>query len=133
MAQEEKKKVLLIDDDPDDIAIEKHALEAAGFTVVTASDGREGIELAESEQPDLIITDILMPEQDGLTTFEELQKHSELQSVPVVVCTSASDRLGFTFSEEDMAAYYGKKPAAYITKPVDASSLKEIVGNILGS
>jgi CheY-like chemotaxis protein len=131
MAEEKKPTILVIDDDPDDLEIEKRALEGGGFTVITAADGAEGIELAEKEVPDLIITDILMPKQDGLTTFEEIRKHPKLQKIPVVVCTSASDSLGFSFSEEDMQTYYGESPGAFLEKPVVPEKLQQTVRRLL--
>lgn len=123
----QSKTVLVIDDDPDDMEILSIALRKEGHTVITASDGAEGVRLAIREKPDIIITDILMPNQDGLTTFEQLQDHPDLRSIPVIVCTSAGEKLGFSFSEDDMRTYYGKKPAAFLSKPVSTTLLHEAV------
>lgn len=127
-----EKTILLIDDDPDDLEIARHALEKEGFHIITARDGNEGIELAQQDPPDLIISDLLMPNQDGLSTFEKLKSNSLLQGIPVIICTSVEERLGFSFSEDDMETHYGEKPAAFFSKPVDPKKLISTIQRLVG-
>lgn len=67
-------RILLIDDDPQIRAMLRQALERAGYTVSEASDGREGLRHFQATQPDLVITDLLMPEQEGLETMQALRR-----------------------------------------------------------
>ena len=129
----DKNTILIIDDDPDVIEIEKISLERAGYSVVSASNGAEGFKQAKSVQPDLIILDVLMPRQDGLTTFEELKNDPGSALIPVVLLTSVNARLGFGLSSDDLAVHTGKGPEAFLEKPVDASVLLRTVAKILSS
>jgi len=76
------KKILIMDDEPDFIKTFKAALEKNNYEVITAEDGREGLEKAKKENPDLVITDIIMPEKDGAQVIFELQK--ELPGIKVI-------------------------------------------------
>ena len=68
-------KVLLIDDDPALLNLMQLGLAAEGYSVRTASNGSEGMKLLEQELPDIVITDLVMPEQEGLETIIHLRKH----------------------------------------------------------
>jgi len=70
-------KVLIIDDEPNILLMVKKMLERAGYEVDLASNGREGLKLFESVQPDLVITDIIMPEKEGLETIREMKRMSK--------------------------------------------------------
>jgi two-component system, OmpR family, alkaline phosphatase synthesis response regulator PhoP len=85
------KKVLLVDDDKDFIESTKAVLEEK-YEVVVAYDGDEGIEKARTENPDLIILDIIMPTEDGFTAAEQLKGDSELSKIPVMMLTSFGKR-----------------------------------------
>lgn len=132
MADEIRKIVLIIDDDPDVREITAISLEREGLNVLFAEDGEEGLETARKEGPDLIILDVLMPKKDGLSTYEDLLKEEKLASIPVVMLTSVSDKVGFGFSADTMKEHFGKKPAGYLEKPVDPEKLVTTVKNILG-
>jgi len=69
-----KKRVLVIDDDPDVRVLIQCLLEAEGFDVRTAADGREGLDLQEGEPADVVVTDIFMPNLDGMETIHELRR-----------------------------------------------------------
>jgi len=130
---ENNQGILIIDDDTDVIEIVSIALKAEGFSVISASNGAEGYEAAKSEHPDLIILDVLMPRQDGLTTFEDLKKDPELADVPVILLTSVNSRLGFGLSSDDLTTHTGKGPEAFLEKPVDTAVLLHTVKQILSS
>ncbi len=84
-------KILVFDDEPSILLMIKKMLEKIGHEVDIASNGREGMELFEKNKPDLLITDILMPEKEGLETIFELRrKYSELK----IIAISGGGRIG---------------------------------------
>ncbi|MGE4490238.1 MAG: response regulator transcription factor [Kiritimatiellales bacterium] len=74
--------ILIIDDDPSVQFLFQQFFESEGFTVTLADDGKEGIWKMKQEQPDLVITDIMMPEMDGLEVIQEIRQHSP--ELPVI-------------------------------------------------
>jgi len=83
-------KVLAIDDDPLALELIEAILHPQGFTVLRATGGEEGMMKAESDQPALIILDLLMPEMDGFTVAERLRGNPATAEIPIVVLTSKS-------------------------------------------
>ncbi|MFP4472568.1 MAG: response regulator [Candidatus Omnitrophota bacterium] len=81
------KKVLIADDDPDILELTGRALQKRGMEVLTARDGREALESVKVHQPDIILTDVLMPGMDGYALFKELRKCSFTSRIPIVVIT----------------------------------------------
>jgi two-component system chemotaxis response regulator CheY len=79
-----KKRVLVIDDDPDVRVLVQSLLEAEGFDVRTAADGREGLDLQEGEPADVVVTDIFMPNKDGVETIHELHRKFPHTGIVVV-------------------------------------------------
>ncbi len=83
------KRVLVIDDEDGVREIIQICLEAvAGWDVLTAASGGEGISIAEVAQPDAIILDVMMPDMDGITTFQHLQAKPETQQIPTIMLTA---------------------------------------------
>jgi DNA-binding response OmpR family regulator len=83
------KRILLIDDEDGARRIIQFSLEAAaGWEVLTASSGAEGLRLAEAEQLDLILLDVMMPDLDGSATFQRLQENPKTRSIPVIMLTA---------------------------------------------
>jgi CheY-like chemotaxis protein len=118
-------RLLVIDDDPDLVSSVTTVMEGAGWEVHSAANGAEGLEKARQLLPELIILDILMPRKDGLTTYEELRADPALGPIPIIVLTSAGEKLGFGFSGSDMAAHYGHEPEAFLQKPFEPQNLVE--------
>lgn len=84
-------KVLIFDDEPSILLMLKKMLEKEGHQVDLALNGRDGMELFEKDKPDLVITDIIMPEKEGLETILELRKkHPELK----IIAISGGGRIG---------------------------------------
>jgi signal transduction histidine kinase/CheY-like chemotaxis protein len=81
--------VLVVDDEPTNLALLKESLEPAGFTVLTASGGREAVELAESREPDLVLLDLVMPEVSGFDVVEALRTNASTRETPIMVITAA--------------------------------------------
>ena len=76
-------KILVVDDEPDIREFICQVLEDNGATVVAAADGKEAIDKARSEKPDLMTLDISMPDMDGGQVFEEMRKDPDLAGIPV--------------------------------------------------
>ena len=83
------KKILLIDDDDDIREVAELSFESDGaFEVLTAANGRIGVELAQRHRPDVILLDVMMPELDGPSTFTLLQESADTRAIPVVFLTA---------------------------------------------
>lgn len=82
------RKILVVDDDPDFKQLLVFDLKREGYETVTAANGEEGLEKADSEKPDLIILDIKMPKVDGYTFVRRLKKETDIKDIPVIVLTS---------------------------------------------
>jgi len=109
-----KKKILIVDDEPDFISMLKMRLEAGGYDIISASDGREGLQKAQKETPNLILLDILMPEKDGYTTLRELREKKNTKSIPIIVLTAKPEM-------KELFEMEGIKD--YILKPFDNNDL----------
>ena len=81
-------KILIIDDSPLQQKLAGIYLSKENYTVINASNGREGLEMAVSEQPDLIILDVEMPEMDGLETLKLLKSNPVVSGIDVLMCSS---------------------------------------------
>ncbi|BAZ40768.1 response regulator receiver domain protein [Calothrix sp. NIES-4101] len=120
------KRILVVDNEEYIQEVTKICLETvANWEVLTASSGREGINKATNEQPDAILLDVMMPDMDGITTFEKLQANPITQNIPVIFLTAkiqASDRKRYT--------ELGIKDA--IAKPFNPTELAHQVATVLG-
>jgi CheY-like chemotaxis protein len=88
-----KKKILIIDDEEDLCVLAGHALtmDRADLEVISAKDGPSGIQRAKTEQPAVIILDIMMPKMDGYEVCQRLKADPETRDIPVVMLTASSD------------------------------------------
>lgn len=119
-------KILVVDDDDDLRFLMAKILRDEGYCVSEAASAREADEVALSQTPDLVLMDIGMPEEDGLSAVWRMREHPALARVPVVI-VSAYD----SYDLRAEAAAEGCK--AYLTKPLDPDSLTSVIGEILGS
>jgi CheY-like chemotaxis protein len=119
-------KVLIVDDEADIISTVQYRLEFCEFDVITAVNGKDGLEKATSEKPDLILLDINMPIMNGYEVLERLKNNQELKDIPVIVVTAFSDARDIT-----KAAEFGIFD--YVTKPFDFPKLMEKISNALGN
>ncbi len=87
----EAKKVLVVDDEKDLREAIETALTYEGFEVITADNGEKAVSLAESEEPDLILLDILMPKKNGIETLREIRSTVWGSEIPVIVMTVLDD------------------------------------------
>ena len=82
------KRILIIEDQEDNRAILRDLLTGAGFELIEAVDGEEGVKLAQSEQPDLILMDIQLPVIDGYEATRQIRAIVDLKSIPIIAVTS---------------------------------------------
>lgn len=119
-----EKKIMIVDDEPNIIIALEFLLQRAGFTVTKADSGIKALELLETEQPDLLILDVMMP---GLTGFEvaaRLRNQSRFEHLNIVFLTAKG-------TERDKAAGYATGADYYIVKPFDNDLLVSTVKEIL--
>ncbi len=120
-----KQRILVAEDhEPLLIGIQQ-ILETAGYTVLTASDGLEALQILEHTRPDLILADIMMPTVDGYALLERLRSRPEWADIPLVFLTSKADTTDIRKGRELGAN-------GYITKPFDPSELLATVHSLLG-
>ena len=100
------KKILIVEDSKSYLFIITETLRDAGFTVVTAPDGEEGLETAKNEKPDLILLDITMPKMDGVQMSKELKKSNI--DTPIIFLTNMSDIKHVTDAMETSTDYIVK-------------------------
>jgi DNA-binding response OmpR family regulator len=82
------KKILFIEDDPDQILIYQSKFELEGLFMITATEGRRGVDLARREKPDLILLDLLLRNEDGLDVLAKLKESPKTKEIPVIVFTN---------------------------------------------
>src|SRR3989337_703518 len=95
-------KVLLVDDDPDFVEATKAILETKPFEVIVAYDGKEGLEKARGENPDVIILDVMMPPPDGYAVCSELKRDPHCKKIPILLLTAVMQALPHTLYTTDM-------------------------------
>lgn len=94
------KKILVIDDEDDIRKLIQTCLEImGGWQVITASCGNEGLNLAQINLPDAILLDLMMPEMDGLSTFENLQSNPKTSNIPIIMMTAKGRFVESKFTE----------------------------------
>jgi two-component system, OmpR family, alkaline phosphatase synthesis response regulator PhoP len=119
------KHILIIDDEEAIQSVVQCGLElSSGWIVLTASSGAEGINLAQDEQPDMILLDAMMPEMDGLATFRELQRNPKTRSIPVIFLTAKAQA-----SEKRLFQDTGAN--GVITKPFNSLELADQITKVL--
>ena len=119
------KRVLIVDDDAKQIAALSIRLKSAGFEVLGARDGLEGLKLAMSDNPDLIILDIWMPGNVGCLVAERL-KHVGLGHVPVIFLTASKKTEVWPIAKEVEAV-------AFFEKPYNSKQLLEAIHQFIGT
>ncbi|MGQ7936011.1 ATP-binding protein [Paraburkholderia sp. D1E] len=119
-----RRKVLMIDDEPVNRAVVIEFLEQLGFDAVEAASGHEGLAKARSEAPSLIMTDILMPEMDGLETTRRLRRLPGLGDIPIIVVSANP-----SWSDEKRSTDAGAN--AFLSKPIDFDRLQTHLADLL--
>ena len=119
----EKKKILIVDDEPNVRQLVINIL-SKDYTVLTAADGEEALSIARSQQPDLILMDIMMPEMDGYSACHALKRDEATSTIPVVIVTALGQELNKKFAREMGAD-------EYLTKPFNIQNLRDTVKRLV--
>lgn len=119
-------KILYVEDNEDNIYMLKSRLERRGFSVVVAMDGEQAVDMAEAEEPALIVMDLSLPNVDGWEATRRLKANDRTQHIPVVAL-SAHAMVG----DRETALDAGCDD--YDTKPVEFQRLLDKINNLLGS
>jgi len=119
-------KVLIADDEANIRNILDFTLHAEGFTVIGARNGDEAFTLALSEQPDIVILDVMMPDTDGIEACRRLKRDERTSRLPVILLTARS-------SSDDRRRGREAGADAYITKPFSPSKVVATLREILGA
>lgn len=122
---ETTKNVLLVDDEPGLREAVQAYLEDSGFDVQVASNAQEGWELLQQQTPDVLISDVMMPQVDGYQFLKQVREDARFKGLPVVFLTAR----GMT---SDRIQGYNAGADAYLPKPFDPEELVAIVGNLIG-
>ena len=121
-----QRRILIIDDEDDIRQVAAMSLETvAGWDVVTASSGAQGIRRAQIEQPDAILLDVMMPGMDGPSTFLELRKGPETARIPVILLTAK-------VQGADQKRFANLGVSAVLFKPFDPLTLAQQMSDALG-
>ena len=120
------KKILIAEDRPSSRELIRTVLEGCGYIVFEAADGRQAVDVARREVPDLLIVDLQMPALDGLGVLAELRRDARFADVPIVALTASAMQ-----GDRERALEAGF--TEYITKPVNLRFLREELTRILGA
>ena len=115
-----KKKILIIEDNPEILDNISEILELDGYEILKAQNGKQGVEAAIANVPDLIICDIMMPVMDGYAVLHMLQKNEKLQNIPFIFLSAKNERTdirkGMQLGADD-----------YISKPFEPTDLLNVI------
>ena len=113
-------RILIVDDSPTETFRFREILTKHGFEVIEASNGADGVSMAQAEQPDLVLMDVVMPGVNGFQATREISRGENTKHIPVVIVSTkdqATDRV------------WGKRQGArdYLTKPIEESQLIDVI------
>lgn len=119
------KRILIIDDEETIQTVVQFGVKmSAGWDVLTAGSGAQGIEIAQLEKPDVILLDVMMNDMDGIATFNALQAHAETEQIPVIFLTAKAQTA-------EKRQFNDLGVSGVITKPFNSLNLPEQIAHIL--
>jgi two-component system cell cycle response regulator DivK len=119
-----KAKILYIEDNFDNMTLVRRVLEIEGYEVIPAESGKEGLEKARANSPDIIITDINLPDIDGYEITDTLKKDKTTAHIPIIAMTA-------NVMKKDREYVFQAGCDAYISKPIDIDELPTQIENFL--
>jgi len=119
-----RAKILVIDDEPDYVSTIQYRLKHSGYDVITAVNGKEGVEKTITERPELVLLDTSMPVMNGWEVLEQLRKHPDVAETPVIMVTARCE-----VHDIDKASAFGISD--YVAKPFDYSELMKKISHAL--
>jgi two-component system alkaline phosphatase synthesis response regulator PhoP len=123
------KKILIIDDEPDLVEAVSIILESKGYAVAKAYGGVEGLKKVRTENPDLIVLDVMMPDKDGYEVCKELKADAKYRSIPILLLTAVVSNIPTSKYTQEM----GMETEAddFLDKPAEAQELVKRVEALL--
>jgi CheY-like chemotaxis protein len=121
----DEKTILVVDDEKFMHIFMQHHLARAGYRLLSARNGREGLEKAAAEKPDLIVMDVMMDVMDGLSALRELKQTEATRGIPVIMITMSAQAMTRQESEASGAAMF-------LTKPFSPTQLLMEIKKLLG-
>lgn len=117
-------RILIVDDSPTETFRFREILTKHGYEVLEATNGADGVTMAQAELPDLVLMDVVMPGMNGFQATRQISKGKDTQHIPVVIVSTkdqATDRV------------WGKRQGArdYLTKPIDEQQLIDVIKQLL--
>ena len=119
-------KILYVEDNEDNVYMLSRRLKRKGFEIVIAVDGKQGVEMASSEKPDLILMDLSLPKMDGWTATKHIKSNDKLKSIPIIALSAHA-------MEEHKQRALDSGCNDYDTKPVDINRLLSKISEQLGT
>ena len=119
-------KILYVEDNEDNVYMLSRRLKRKGFEIVVAVDGEQGVEMATSEKPDLILMDLSLPKMDGWTATKRIKSNNDLKSIPIIALSAHA-------MEEHKQRAIECGCNDYDTKPVDIERLLSKISAQLGT
>ncbi len=123
IAQDAMKKALIVEDHPDMVEILTLQLERLGFTVISASNGKEGVEKAIKEKPHLILMDIMMPVMDGREATRIIRSNKNTKNIPILATTAMTEK-------SQLRECIDAGCNGYIVKPFSPNQLVSAIVNL---
>ena len=119
-------KILYVEDNEDNVYMLSRRLKRKGFDIVVAVDGEQGVEMASTEKPDLILMDLSLPKMDGWTATKRIKSNNDLKSIPIIALSAHA-------MEEHKQRAIESGCNDYDTKPVDIERLLSKISAQLGA
>jgi two-component system, cell cycle response regulator DivK len=119
-----KEKILIVEDHPQNMRLIEMTLRARSYTLLTATNGEEALDVAVREHPDLIIMDIQLPRLSGYDATKKLRQMPEFINTPIIALTAYA-------MEGDKGKFLEAGCDAYLSKPINTHELPELVANVL--
>jgi two-component system response regulator VicR len=118
------KTILIVEDDPKSMTLTKDLLKISGYETIQAFDGQQGVAMAKSAHPDLILMDIMMPKMDGYAACSAIKADKSTSKIPVIMLTA----VGYDLNKK-LAKQFGAQ--GHLTKPYSRKDLMDAIGPLL--
>ena len=148
----EDKQVLIVDDSEESVVFLSEILEEHGYPYRVARNGKEAMKAMRESRPDLVLLDVMMPQKGGVAVFQEMKKDPELEKIPILIITGASEATGVDMKTgeekpkesyaDDFTRRFGIEvrgqlksltPEAFIEKPIDPEIIAKKIKEVLHS
>jgi twitching motility two-component system response regulator PilH len=116
--------ILIVEDSPSELELMSHYLKESGYNVIKATGAKEALEKAASQKPDVIVTDVVMPEMSGFELCRSLRRNPITEKVPIVICSSKNQEIDRFWAMKQGAD-------AYITKPYTRDHLLHTIKSVV--